>query len=630
VPKKIFKQIPGSKGYQAIDFDLNKFFNYFVENEVTSNYGPIAQRTLGSSYMNNIVISGDVLTNFDADANPGFEGLCYILVRKNSTGIGKVECGYGIAFRPSTLNADVETTITSISDNYDGTYDVTLADANGLPVTGGAAYIARAKGGFPFSYISRSGNILSDCSFPVNITAVEGDTVNGAEDNVFIVDNDLIGHDIYSHHQIEHDGGIMSYVTAAAVKIEADVKYEYKLIISSENAIEFRIWETGSTMPVGADIESGAYTPTAEFLETADMDAFGIGIYGTKGYQWYFDDVYIASIAQEYPGAYFEINVLEFPEDIQAVVNAVGNGYNSSVATYGAQLYIWDSDEDEWTLIASNASTAITDDTAIYSSEFDKTTYANSNVIKFLVVPTYPSGTTGEANATIEVDYFKLIASKNSSMHIGGCSDVYIEDDYLVNEVIDRTITNGSIILPTHAIVWINTVSLAIDGGDNIPLVENRDFAWYVNDENYRYSEKVENTLTFATSLGSSTIEIDYYYSPYVSSCQDLVVDPFVSFKGQDVLVKHLNIHMLTVTSNVTNVETYLEDFIDTLVANDSGERYLKWSDFKEYMEDSNETVTTLLIKQTYRDENIITVENSITYGDMFTTDKLSCYKVAE
>ena len=627
-----------TEGSIQIDFDLNKFFDYYTKDQtgnIFENYSPIAQKRIGAAQQNNIIIAGDFRTDFDAEIMPGYDGMAYITVRRNSIGTALAHCGYGIAFRPSSPNADIASTIDigGIHDNGDGTYDIDLVSAIGFTPGGGLAYINQGEGSVAFHYESIDTNTLENCSFPTNIIPEEGDDISMAADNVFIVDNDLIGSDIYNHHQIEYDRGVMSYIKSTVAEIKKDTKYYYQLSIGSNNSISFKINEDKSALGGSGDIiTGGAYSPLAEYLETPDMDAFGVSVVNTNGYKWYWGPMRISNMANEYPVVYFEMNVLEMPDKVRAYIRGRGVGYDGGNIKYGLNLYAWNAQAGPaaWELIASNEFEDMSgNNIVIVSLEMGKSDFAIDNEIKFYCTSKYPSGSLVDQNAFIDIDTFYLMASVNNSVHVGSCIDIYIDDPYLKKETIQIAASADYIEIPefeNRAVVLLDSVNLIMTG-DNIPLIEGIDYLWHVNDERYRNSVRVLNILKFTTGI-TGNIEIIYYYSPLTKSSQDLSEDIYVSYEGHDVLVKHMGIHLLEIVSNLSDAHTYLQDYIDQLTVNSDGGFTLDWTNFYNYLLSQDLEVETLEITDTHRDGINLRKEFLHMAGDTVTIQRIETFKI--
>jgi len=639
LPVGLTRQLPSGKKIK-INLSMQKFYEHYLQQNgnIYENYSPVAIKKLGSEQQNNIIITGDFSTDFDPDVILGYDGMAYITVRRNSIGVVKAQCGYGVAFRPSSPG----TTSTYISeavgaDNGDGTVDVIINSTTGFSVGGGLAYIAKTFGALAFHYASVDGAILRSCYFPNNVTPEVSDVISNAANNVFIVDNDMVGSDIYNHHQIESDTGVMSYVKAAVSEIKKDTRYYYQLTISDNNAISFKISETEAGVSSAVDIFplNSAYTPLAEYLETPNMDAFGYSVSNTRGYKWYWGALKISNLNNEYPAYYFEMFVNDLPDKIRAYIRGVGEGYNGDDKEYGINLYIWNSTAatPAWEVLSSNEATTIIEanNPLLISEEFDKSVYAEDNIIKFYCTPKYPSGSSISQDSIMIIDTFYLMASVNNSVHMGSCLDIYIDDQYIKKNIIEVEASKNYMSLSEmddHAVVYIDSVSLVAENSD-IELVEGIDYIFYVNDENYRNSTRVIYLLKLLPEI-TGTVKITYYYSQLVKALQSDTENIYSSFKGQDILVKHHNIHMLSIASGVIGAATYLADYIDTLQANADGGYSLEWTKFKQYMEEEGKTVTTLSITDSYRDGALVLGNYINSAGSVIEITKLEAFKIKE
>jgi len=622
----------------TVDFDLNKFFQYYIDEqlgEVIENYSPVAQKTVGVEQCKGIKISGSFRTNMDVDLVPGYDGMCYITVRRNSSGEANAACGYGVAFRPSFPDVDVTATIGEAPtfDPLTSTYDVVMGSAldAGFVATGGIAYYSDGDvSGVIFKYGSAAEATLSDCAFPDNIIPVSGGEVNLASNNIFIVDNDLIGSDIYNHNVIEYDSGIMAYLASDAFEILPDTLYYYEISINSNNSISVLISEDQTEM--GSEVIGyGAYTPLSEYLETDNMDAFGVGVVNTRGYKWEFGQITLSNISGEYPVAYFKMNVATMPSEFQAHLRARGLGYLASTPTEGLNLYVYDITAGSWVLLLSNTYTDLSSSSLVSVSESIPNTSQyvdDDNIVEFYVTSEHPSGVADE-EAYLEIDYFKIKAAVNASMHIGACVDVYIDDPNLRLATVTATPSTGYSEITgfsDRAVVWIDEVR-AVVGGSEYALLPGIDYQWYVNNEEFRGSTRVKHSIRFNSNI-SGNVKIDYYYSPLVSVVQSHVADAYVTFSGQDVLAKHLNLHMLEITTDGTGIPALVKEYIDTLQK--TGDSYfLRWNLLRQYILATNE-MTELEIVDTYREDGVLKQQTINQANDYIEITKIEAFRVKE
>jgi len=629
-----------SDGAIKVDFDLNKFFGHYVDQQLGSlveNYSPVAQVVIGVEQCMGVKINGSFRTDFSPGDTVGYDGMCYITVRRNSTGKAMVHCGYGIAFRPSFPDADIAGVIdgTPALDTGTNTYDLPMAATLdvGFSATGGMAYYSDSRvDGVIFYYGATSGNNLIDCAFPENIIPVDTGTVNLAADNIFVVDNDLIGSDIYNHNIIEYDSGIMSYLTSCVHEIKPDTLYYYQLTIGSDNAMSLLISEDPDSMGTEV-IGYGAYTPLAEYLETSDMNAFGIGIANTRGFTWEFGDIYIANIAGEYPGIFFKMDTTELPDEFVAQFRGRGYGYNSGTPTDGLNLYIYNRVTPGWELLSTNTYSDMSATNLITISEgiVNTSTYKDvNNIVDFHLVSIYPSGDAGDEEAFIIVDYFKLQAAINASLNIGGCADVYVDDPHIKPlTTAEFAPTSAYYAIPEfvdRSVVWIEGVYVIIATA-RYRLLEGVDYFWHVNDENYRGSTRVVHSIRFNTSI-SGNIEIDFRYSHVVVTAQNHVDDDYVSYCGQDVLVKHMGIHMLEIASDGTGVAELVEEYIKTLEQTD-GKYFLRWDDVRKYILE-DQTISTLVITDNYRVDGVLKQQEILGVNQYIEIGKTETFKIEE
>jgi len=607
-----------------VDFDFDAFFNSFLEVKKGENFSPVAQRKMGSAQLNNIAITGEFETDFDASNDYSDDGMMYITTRRNSSGKALAHCGYGIALRPSSVGAGGGSEITGIADNGDGTFNISIQDSSSF--SAGISYLETEAGAVAFEVGSVAEGVLNNCLIPTNITPSIGGDVILAAHNVFIIDNDLVGSDIYNNNQIEFENGsVLSYISSASVEVKANTLYYFSLTISSNNSVSFRISESKDNLDsVPEAVTSGAYIPLSSYLETPDMDAFGIGIINTRGHKWYFDNIHIGSLSLEYPVVLFEMDVSTLPDNFRGYVRGMGIGYADGTITYGLRLMAWNG--TQWDEVASNdydtmleASNAVS-----ITKEMTKSIYSISGVVKFACIPVAPSGPTGDKKASITIDYFTVKASTNNAMHIGGCSDVYVNDSYLQEDSVEVAVgdTRLAEFGGDRAVVWVESVETI--SSENIPLIEGVDYKWSVGDENNRNSTKAGNRIVFSSGITGSVL-INYIYSPYAYNAQALSNDENYSFKGHDTLIKHMNLHLLDIEGDVS--KEILSEYLLNSDRESDGSKILDWDSIRRYAEASL-NVSSFKISAYTRNGSLITKTHIKTSGDQIKIDKVSAFWV--
>lgn len=613
-----------------IRFDVAKFFENYSDGgdgSLAETYNPVCQKNIGQVLQNNIEIRGKFRTNYDPVESSTHGGYSYITVRKPTSGKADAITGYGIAWRPSSFDA-TKLSLTGIASGT--TVTLTTGDGTNLG-SNTVAFISNIIDDktyyVPFEF-ERTDDVLSNCAFPTNIAPSGSVEILVCEPNLFIVDNDLINGDMYMNNFIEFPGNTLAYIRSAIVKIEKDTDYYFKLQISSDNAIDFYLETVESLLDTAdAKISCGARTPMSEYIGTSNMNAFGISVVDTTGYRWYYDDILIRRLDGEYPIGYFEFDVSTLTDMVQIYLKGYGTGYGGD----GLKIYVWETELETWEQVGENTfSTA----SLSISNDVDKNLYAADGTLKVMIRTAYPSGV--DTEATLNIDYIDVRGSYNSGVHIGGCVDVMIDDANLVSGTLDVTPDTTDYIniidFSDRVVVWISSVVVK-DSSPSIALLEGVDYIWIHNNENYERTDRGQNIIKFNPSI-TSDVTISYYYSPLVKNLQNWAHQSHIHFKGQDTLIKHKNIHLLSVEATTGDDTTQAEiasmvgDYVKTLV-NSDGNYTLTFNGIKEYLYiQSVRKLTTLKVTDTYRDNG---VKNKVVLnvsGDYVTINMASVFRM--
>jgi len=620
--------IPGSEdGHDVrVQFDITKFNTLISQLGIpTENYSPVVQIKLDSTLQKNIEITGEFRTNYDPLLTNGHGGYSYITVRKSSSGKADAVSGYGIAWRPSSYNIDNLT----LEGNYGGT-TITLSDAGAGDLYIGDHNVAFIKTTilgqvhylpFEFSRTSGSDN-LTDCIFPAGATPDDGSvTIILCEPNLFIVDNDMVNTDLVGGKFFDFPGNSVAYLESEVVNIAPNTQYYFKMTIGNDNTLDFYLETSEAALATAtAKISCGARTTKAEYFNLNNMDAFGISIVNSEGSQWYYDNIRIAKVGEEYAVNYFEMDVSSISDIMQVYLSA----YASGVGGNGLSLYAWNIGDETWDEIANNtySSLALT-----ISKNIDKDDYVEDNTLKLMVTSTYPSDSTTASK--ISLDYIAVKSAYNSGAHIGGCVDIYIDDNYIKSDTKDVVPDSSDFINVIdfgRAVVWIDKIIIK-GSSPEVELLEGSDYIWIKNNPNYMNSSKGQSIIKFSPTI-LSECTIHYSYSPLVKNLQEWSENPNVSFKGQDILFRHKNIHLLAVSASAgdgtseSTISDYISDYIDTLTAVDD-EYNLTYEGVREYLYGQGvRQLTAISITDTYRNDGIRYNAIINSTGDIITINK--------
>ena len=555
-------------------------------------------------------------------------GFSYITVRNKSKGVASASGGFGLAWRPSSKNV-LETATVSSYDSGTGTLTFTTGEIFGN--LSGLGYINN----IPFNYtpLQSPGNSIVVEKLPIGVGNPVGAVLTSMEHNLYIVDNDVSSSDIYDGHFFEGKTGALSFISSGVAIISPNVEYNFRILINEDNSMSCFIKSTLElNFPAEPNITSPARTPISEYLGTSDVDSFAISVNNTIGHKWYYDDISIGYTAARYPSIFFKMDVAKLPEQMNVIFNASGQGYDSaSTAKTGVKLYARNK-QSQWDLIGENGQSRTYQNSV--TSVINKSDYTSEDFIDFALIGTFPSGGATNKHSYIKVDFFELVGASDIAMSIGGAVDVYIDDDYLTEgtALLEPTTAGQIMEFPStdRAVVWIDKVTLQ-NSPDN-ELIEGVHYMWAWNDEDFKYSSKVTNSLILT---GSDAVLVNYRYSPLVKSAQEtLSEDKMVAYKGQDIIVKHMDIYMINVESDIEpNSEelmlTSLAKYVKDLQLNGDDVYVLRWDEILGYLVMSGVYgITKLYITINHRESGLLKSKILRKPGDTIMIDKYSTFRV--
>jgi len=624
-----------------VNFNINEFFMNYAGGGALAveSYNPVLQKAIGSTLQNGISIIGQFMTNYDPVEAPSHGGYSYITVRKSSVEKADVISGYGIAWRPTSYKGTEADLI--ITGTFSGPSTITVDTGKGNAYFGDATvafieYTIHGKNYYlPFDFERATGSdILTGCVFPENIdianisTDPNGVSLLLAEPNLFIVDNDLLNFDMYSGRYIEFPGNTLAFIESTIIKIIPGQEYWFKLEISDDNGIDFYLADSEAALEVAdVAISCGARTVKSEYSGATDRDSFGITVFDTAGYEWYYDNIKMSRLDGKYTVNYFEMDVSRLSDLIQVHVKGYGNASDGD----GLELLIWNPNTLAWVKIGDNT---FSSSKLMISDDIEKETYVDDNTIKLQLRTSSASNTT--THAKIVLDYFAVKSSYNSGVNIGGCVDVYVDDEYLKEDTIDVTpdATDLINVIPFgRAVVYVDKI--IIKGSDpEIILTEGYDYIWMQNNADYLNSIKGQSIIKFSPGVVSECT-IYYHYSPLIKNLQIWSDGDHVAFKGQDVLFRHKNIHLITVVATTgddhteSDIRDMVEDYIETLRSIDS-EYILGYEDIVNYLYTQGvRSLERLTITDDYRIDGEITKSVISAAGDRITINKIEVFKMA-
>lgn len=617
--KKGFPLPGGYTGAATVAFDVSRFLDSFDQSIVLNRYSPVLQKSIGADYQNNIAITGSFRTDFtptDDNLNCGYS---FITVRKGA-GTASAYSGYGFVWRPSspTYNDEMDIAGAVESETYGaGYYDITCADPGvgiDLLYLVSEDSVTHRKTYTPFNYVEYDSGAIKGCYLPTAAPTTSHHLCHMSP-NIYIVDNDPAHGDMYASKYIVDPLTGLAYIQAGTALIEPGTKYYFGIEITSTNAITVSMNDTGAPFVEGdIIISSGATSPMSEFLNSPNMDYFGISVFDTYGSQWWYDNLKISLLDGEHAVGYFRFDVSDISEDMQIELSAHGTGGT----TDGIKVSIWDGAAWEDILTAATSENAV-----MVSNIFTKTEYAAGGYIDIRVTTTEP-GSNG-LPSYLEIDYIKVIRALVSGVHMGGCVDVYIDDPDAAITTITETVDASSYsidLLGSNDIFNITSVAIAGAG-----LLYAKDYIIVEADPSISNSILAKSHLKFKSTYGNLPATISYWESLAVASAQAAVELDKHRPLGINVLVKHKRIHEITATPGDVTTKGYLEDYLSELPYID-GVKTISYSDLSKYIYGESGTYTALTLSIKSYDGNRMKYRTIGSMGQEYQIDETETFRI--
>lgn len=542
----------GTVGAAHLTFDANQFLSLFDRDVILNRYSPVLQKRIGLSHQKNIEIRGSFRTNYDYANATGYGGFSFIQVRKNSSGRASAYSGYGIAWRPSHPDYATISAVTDIAESETpGRYDIEASvlkypdngvmylvyDDNGID-----RHVPIQCGGYSDGWLTGcyTGGIVPDANMSVCYMAP----------NVYIVDNNSVHGDGYASRYVIDPLTGLAYIMAATWVIKPNVQYYFKITIDDTNALAFHLGEDDELGEGTEVVRCGPLTPLSEYLGDLDHDSFGVSVYDTGGYQWWYDNLTISKLSGEYAVAYFVMDVSEMPDDLQLELLAHASGVQNGIIAN-----IWNPNAPaQWDNILESG----TSDYAIMVSDvFQKSVYAPDGYVTIMVRSMHPSGALQPSE--VHIDYIKVIRTTMLGMHMGGCVDVYVDDPSAVIEQYNIEVPESRII------------DMA-EGGDissitynDSPLVYGVDYV-YAEDPSYARSSLGIVKIVFAEGYIDKTVTINKWESEVIAGAQGVLDKDIHRPLNASVIVKHKKIHEITVSPEGNGVKEAIEGYVQGLM----------------------------------------------------------------
>lgn len=610
---------------QELRFDVNKFFSEYNASQIPVNaYYPILQKRLAGS-LKNISIEGNMMTDYSG--SPGesaTHGYSLIQVGKASSGLANALGGYGVAWKPLVGDSIDSNSydVTFIKKVGIGEYEITLTapyPAGGFPLETGYIQIPyRDTSTFVFVSIQfldyledgltircLSGNIeLMD-----SITGYENVAIYMVKPNVFIVDFTSSVNDINLWDNLSDEMGFLSFVNCGVANIQPNLDYKFTLTITDEGGIEFAIEDPAFS------ITGPARIPMYEYVAAEDTDSIGISVYGTDGYKWYYDNIRITNLEEQYPYLYCMFTTDKLREEIY--VKAAARGYKDGGLDTGMKIYVCNS-LGEWILIGYNTGETIE---SIVSDVIVRDDYTFRGTINVILIGSNPGDF--EGNSILDVDSVSVENSESVASHLGGFVDVYIDAlcvETTFTEDIDTETGSVYVDNASRGIVHIIEISRS-----DLVLTPGIDYTLGLD----QYSYTCRGSITIATKYSDGDITIKALACPGLVTINDALTKKNINPINYDMLVKHRMVHYLDIAgSNRATVLPYLSSYIETLPRVD-GVLQFSYAQFIFYLLQNGITTRDLIILDNYVDNNVVNKDYIRSSDDTIYLNKISCFRVS-
>jgi len=613
---------------QQLIFDVNKFFTEYNNSNVPVNsYYPILQKRMAGE-LSNIRIAGTMRTNYSgvvgASATHGYS---LIQVGKASSGLANALGGYGVAWKPLVGSAADTSAhdVSTIKKVGTGQYDITLSSPYptdpqvGFAQSSGYLQLPY-RGTYTFVFISvQFIDYKSDGS---TIRCLSGntellDSLTGytnvalylVRPNVFIVDYTSSVNDINLWDNLSDEMGFLSFLNCGVANIQPDLDYDFTLTITEDDGLEFSIDEPAFSISAPARI------PMYEYVTAEDTDSVGISVYGTDGFKWYYDNIRISNMAEQYPYLYCQFSTEGLRDDIY--IKTTARGYKGEGTETGMKIYACTS-AGEWEMIGYNTGESMQ---SVSSDVVKRSDYTFRSKINVIIMGTPPGD--AEGNSSLDIDTVSVENSESISTHLGGFVDSYIDAPCIEkNYELEPNADTGTLYIDNRAEGIVHIIGLSREGLALAPAID------YVAglDE---YSYTCRGSITIATRYRDGTITVKALVCPALVSIHSGMAARNIRPLGYDLLVKHRVVHYLDVIgANRSTVLPYLIQYVQTLPRVD-GELQFSYAQFIFYLLQNKITTTGVYITDSYWDDGAITKDYLRNTKDTIDINKISCIRVS-
>jgi len=476
------------------------------------NYYPVFHRAIARK--SNIQIRGRFYTDDSTDNGV----MSYITVGRQSSEVFGPE-GLGLAWRKSTFG-------TSSYDAVDTSEDITI---NGSTSQEGAAVL---------NY------------------------------NLAIVDNSFLSTDTFinSENLILADGGINNYIggdnnlTFGRRIIEINTWYKFIIEITTNYQVTVWILDDSANYSQAVDLPYDADSVTGSpdnqygyvlkksssdplYSPNASGENFGISVLGTKNSRWYYNDLVVASLGNDYPSSLMKLDAdpskFTAGDPFHVYWRGWGTYDNGVTSGTGAKLFIWNNTDGNWELVGSNtaSSSSPSSQQEITASYDELTEYIDGdNYVTLVAVPTEAT-----SSSTINTHYVEIDNVQTDGIHIGGMSDIYVNaPSRILQATIDVPNSSGTVNVSSAngfslPVMDIISVSSAATGAE---LTRGTDYTVSVSDSKYAFSSQASLQINFSDAWTPMTARVLYRYYDQGTEVQSFLTDRAHRNPGLNTLLK--------------------------------------------------------------------------------------------
>jgi hypothetical protein len=613
---------------QQLIFDVNKFFAEYNNSTVPVNsYYPILQKRLAGG-MSNLRIEGTMRTNYTGVVgSSATHGYSLIQVGKASSGLANALGGYGVAWKP-LVGSPADTSahdVTLIKKVGTGQYEITLSSPYpSEPQVG----FAQSSGYLQLPYRSTSTYVFVSVQFldyksdGSTIRCLSGntellDSLTGytnvalylVRPNVFIIDYTSSVNDINLWDNLSDEMGFLSFLNCGVANIQPNLDYDFTLAITEDNGIEFSIDDPAFSVSAPARI------PLYEYVAADDTDSVGISVYGTDGFKWYYDNIRISSMAEQYPYLYCQFSTEGLREDIY--IKTTARGFKGEGVEAGMKIFVCTS-AGEWEMIGYNTGETMQ---SVVSDVIKREDYTFRQKINIIIMGMTPGD--AEGNSSLEVDTVSVENSESIATHIGGFIDSYIDAPCVVKtyDLVPNADT-GTLYINNSTEGIVHIIGLTRDG---LTLAPSIDYVAGLDE----FSYTCRGSLTIATRYRDGIISLAALTCPALVTIFSSMVSRNIRPTGYDLLVKHRIVHYLDVIgSNRATVLPHLVKYVQTLPRVD-GVMQFSYAQFIFYLLQNKITTSGVYITDSYYSDGIIKKDYLRNTRDTIDINKISCIRVS-